>query len=239
MTITSVTQNDAAAGEMGIPQMIAIDGPAGSGKSTIGERLSKELDYLYFDTGVMYRAVTLAALERFSSADDEEAVSKLAEQVRIDVKPPSLADGRVYDVILDGNDVTWAIRSPQVEACVSEVSAYPGVRKAMTEQQRRIGLRGRVVMVGRDIGTVVLPDADLKIYLDASVEERAIRRHRENLQRGKVSVYETVLEGIKHRDQIDSSRAAAPLRMAEDAVRVYTDGLSVEEVMAKVRKLLS
>ena len=223
---------------MSIPETIAIDGPAGSGKSTIGERLAQELGYLYFDTGVMYRAVTLAALERLSSAGDEEAVSKLANEVKIDVEPPSRADGRVYDVILDGKDVTWAIRSPQVEAKVSEVSAYPGVRKAMTEQQRRIGLRGRVVMVGRDIGTVVLPDAGLKIYLDASVEERAIRRHRENLQRGKPSVYETVLEGIQHRDQIDSTRAAAPLRMADDAVRVVTDGLSVEEVMIKVRGLL-
>ena len=155
------------------PTIIAIDGPAASGKSTIAAALAHKLSYLYFDTGVMYRTATWAALDRGLAISDEAAVTKLTESLQIDVKPPSVNDGRQYDVLCDGVDVTWAIRSPEVDAHVSPVSAYPGVRSALTAQQRRIGLRGNVVMVGRDIGTVVLPEAPLKIYLDASAEERA------------------------------------------------------------------
>lgn len=222
---------------MSKPKTIAIDGPAASGKSTIAEKLAKELGYLFFDTGVMYRAVTLAALRRLGNVQDEQAVTRLAESVWIDVRPPSQADGRKADVLLDGEDVTWAIRSPEVDANVSVVSAYPGVRAAMTQQQRRIGERGEVVMVGRDIGTVVLPDAELKIYLDASVEERARRRYLENKNRGMDADYEQILENLKKRDEIDSTREVAPLRIAEDAHVVLTDGLSIEEVMQQVRKL--
>jgi CMP/dCMP kinase len=143
-------------------KIIAIDGPAGSGKSTLGEKLAKSLGYLYFDTGVMYRAVTLAALDKGVPVEDEQAISELTTQLQIDVRPASVQDGRAYDVLIDGQDVTWEIRRSEVEANVSVVSAYPAVRRSLAAAQRRIGLRGQVVMVGRDIGTVVLPEADLK-----------------------------------------------------------------------------
>ena len=132
---------------MNSSSQIAIDGPAASGKSTIGQRLATRLGHLYFDTGVMYRAATLAALERGVPAVEEAGVTSVARRISIDVRPPSVADGRQYDVLLDGRDVTWAIRTPEVEARVSQVSMYPGVRTAMGERQREIGLRGRVVMV--------------------------------------------------------------------------------------------
>src|SRR5512143_1423520 len=189
------------------PTLIAIDGPAASGKSTIAAVLAQKLGYLYFDTGVMYRAATWAALDRGVAISDESAVTRLTESLQIDVKAPTAGDGRQYDVICDGVDVTWAIRSPEVDANVSPVSAYPGVRSALTAQQRRIGLRGNVVMVGRDIGTVVLPEAPLKIYLDASAEERARRRYREVQARGAQSqTYASILDNVKRRDTIDSGR---------------------------------
>lgn len=223
---------------MGIPKIIAIDGPAASGKSTIAEKLAAELGYLYFDTGVMYRAVTLAALRKLNSVQGEAEVSELARKIQIDVLPPSSGDGRLYDVLLNGEDVTWAIRQPEVDRNVSQVSAYLVVRDAMTEQQRRIGQRGAVVMVGRDIGTVVFPEAELKIFLDASVEERARRRFEEIHKRGQDSNYEDVLEAMKRRDKMDSSRAIAPLRPAADAVIMNTDGLAVCDVLKKVKDLL-
>jgi len=221
---------------MRIPKIIAIDGPAASGKSTLGEKLAEALGYLYFDTGIMYRAVTLAALQEQLSMDDETEVTALAERVVIDVQPPSVKDGRKADVLLDGADITWAIRSKEVEANVSQVSAYPGVRKVMTDQQRRIGQRGYVVMVGRDIGTVVLPEAELKIYLDASAEERARRRHAELVQRGEQISYEEILDSMKRRDLIDSTRAVAPLKPAEDAVIVNTDELEIDQVLEHVKR---
>jgi cytidylate kinase len=220
------------------PKIIAIDGPAASGKSTIAEKLAADLGYLYFDTGVMYRAATLMALRSFNTVEDENAVSDLAEKIGIDVKGPSKVDGRLYDVWVDGEDVTWEIRQPEVERNVSQVSAYARVRNAMTEKQRLIGNRGSVVMVGRDIGTVVFPEAELKIYLDASVEERARRRYEEMVGRGQQAVYDEILEAMKRRDQIDSSRAIAPLRPAQDAVIVNTDGLAVYDVLRRVKKLI-
>lgn len=220
------------------PKIIAIDGPAASGKSTLGERLALHLGYLYFDTGVMYRAVTWAALSRLGQVDDEDAVSTLAEAVTIDIQPPSIADGRKTDVLLDGEDITWEIRRPEVDANVSRVSAYPRVRQAMTHQQRRIGQRGGVVMVGRDIGTVVFPDAELKIYLDASVEERARRRLREIQSRGEHGDYECILEALRKRDAYDSSRELAPLKPAEDAIILDTEGLSIDEVVECAMKMV-
>jgi cytidylate kinase len=223
---------------MPLPQIIAIDGPAASGKSTIAEKIAKSLGYLFFDTGLMYRAVTWAALARLLSVGDEEAVSLLADEVDIDVLPASKLDGRTCDVFLDGQDITWEIRRADVEAHVSQVSAYPRVRQAMTAQQRKIGQRGQVVMVGRDIGTVVFPEAQLKIYLDASVEERARRRFDELRLRGEVTNYEEILVAMKRRDRIDSTRRVAPLRPAEDAVQVQTDGLDVDQVYGKVLELV-
>jgi CMP/dCMP kinase len=222
---------------MPIPSTIAIDGPAASGKSTIGRRLADALGYLFFDTGVMYRAVTWGALQRGIPVTDEAAVTMLAETAQIDVRPPSKDDGRVCDVLLDGVDITWKTRCPEVDSNVSQVSAYPGVRLALTAQQRRIGLRGRVVMAGRDIGTVVLPEADLKIYLDASAGERARRRYLEIINRGETADYEKILAGVRQRDKIDSGRAVAPLRPAEDAILLDSDELTVDDVFSRVEAL--
>ena len=223
---------------MSHPNMIAIDGPAAAGKSTIGELLAEELGYLYFDTGVMYRAVTWAALQHNIPIEDEAAVSALAEKLHIDVLQPTVADGRQYTVCVDGQDVTWELRRPEVDYGVSPVSAYPAVRAALTAQQRRIGLQGKVVMVGRDIGTVVLPEAQLKIYLDATVEARARRRYLENRQRGQKTRYADILRAMRRRDRIDSQRDAAPLRPADDAVILDTTDLPIEQVMVQVRELV-
>lgn len=220
------------------PSVIAIDGAAASGKSTIGSRLARRLGYTYFDTGVMYRAVTWAALQREISIENEMGVTELAEWLLIEVTPPTEDDGRQYTVYVDGRDVTWAIREPAVEEFVSEVSAYRGVRQALTEQQRRIAAAGRMVMVGRDIGTVVLPDADLKLYIQASVEERAHRRYQECQTRGENVSYDEVLASMRRRDQFDSRRTYAPLRPADDAVIIDTDKLGIEEVMDRIELLL-
>jgi cytidylate kinase len=169
---------------------------------------------------------------------NESAVTAIAEKVRIDVHPPSQDDGRYSDVVADGEDVTSGIRRSEVDANVSMVSAYPGVRKALTTQQRRIGMQGQVVMVGRDIGTVVLPEAELKIYLDASVEERARRRFMERKSRGEEADYAEILETMRKRDQIDTTRDLAPLRPAEDAVIIDSDGLDADQVLSLVLELV-
>ena len=219
------------------PAIIAIDGPAAAGKSTLGRRLADALGYLFFDTGVMYRAVTWLVLHRGMDVSDETAVTTLAENTSIDVRPASKPDGRACDVIVDSQDLTWELRGLEVDATVSLISAYRGVRQAMSEQQRRIGLRGKVVMVGRDIGTVVLPEADLKIYLDASASERARRRHQENRARGAELDYHDTLNKVIERDHIDSTRDVAPLRAASDAVVIDSDKLTADEVFTQVRRL--
>ncbi len=220
------------------PSTIAIDGPAASGKSTIGYHLARRLSYLYLDTGVLYRAVTWAVLERQVPVEDEMAVTRLAHQLTIEVLPPTVDDGRQYTVCVDGRDITWEIRSPEVDRAVSPVSAYPGVREALTRQMREIAAQGRVVMVGRDIGTVVIPDADLKLYVVASAEERARRRLLDMQRQGKAVTYEEVLANIRRRDRIDSSRAAAPLRAAEDAISLDTTTLSIEAMFREVERLV-
>jgi len=220
------------------PSIIAIDGTSASGKSTIGGLLASRLGYVFFDTGIMYRAVTRVALDRGVAITDEDAVTRLAEEVVITVERPDVDDGRQYTIRADGADITWAIRSPEVDAAVSPVSAYPGVRAALTAQQRRIGQQGEIVMVGRDIGTVVLPEADLKIFMDATPEERARRRLRELHARGSNVKYEDVLAAILRRDKYDSERAVAPLAKADDAVYLDTTDLSIEEVLEKVLELV-
>lgn len=220
------------------PDTITIDGPAAAGKSTIGSKLAQRLNYLYFDTGVMYRAVTWAALHRGLNISNQEEITALAQQLRIDVLPPNVDDGRQYTILADDQDVTWLIREAAVEAGVSPVSTYPGVREALVAQQRRIGTQGRVVMVGRDIGTVVLPHADLKIYLDARVRERAKRRYRELTQRGANASYDGVLVAMQRRDEIDSGREIAPLQAADDAIVIDTSGLTIEEVLDVIAGLI-
>lgn len=219
------------------PSIIALDGPAASGKSTLGNKLANSLGYLFFDTGIMYRAITWIALQRDMNLKDEAAVTDLAQKAQIDIRPPSKSDGRPCDVVIGDKDVTWDMRGSEVDANVSVVSAYAGVRQALSEQQRRIGLRGRVVMVGRDIGTVVLPEADLKVYLDASAEERAKRRYDELIARGEKADYDEILRKVIERDRIDSTRAVAPLRPADDAVIIDSDKMDVEQVFSKVMEL--
>ena len=221
------------------PLVIAIDGPAASGKSTLAEKLAMQLGFFYFDTGVMYRVATLAALQELGSVEDEAAVTSLTEKIQIDVQPASVSDGRTMDVLLNGADVTWEIRNPEVERGVSPVSAYQGVRTNLTERQREIGLRGNIVMVGRDIGTVVFPDARFKFYLDATPEERARRRFLEVQQRGETRTYAEILENVLKRDGIDSTRKHAPLKRADDAIIVDTNNKTVEEEISEVLEIIN
>lgn len=217
--------------------IIAIDGPAASGKSTLGLSLSRRLGFLFFDTGVMYRAITWLAIHHNLDLNDEKTVTELAERVEIDIRPASQDDGRTSDILAEGLDLTWEIRRPEVDANVSLVSAYPGVRNSLSLQQRRIGLRGDVVMVGRDIGTVVLPEAPLKIYLDASAEVRARRRYQEIISRHEAANFDEILEKIKQRDEIDSTRDVAPLKAAQDAVIIQSDHCNAQQVFEQVLSL--
>ena len=221
------------------PRTIAIDGPAGAGKSTIGALVAERLGYLFLDTGAMYRAVALAAKRKGIDPDDGPRLAKLAREVRILIGPPTLRDGRAYTVLLDGEDVTWQIREPEIDRIVSQVARIPAVREAMVEQQRTLAERGRLVMVGRDIGTVVLPHADRKIYLTASAAERAKRREEELRSRGQVRPRQELLQEILRRDKLDSERAVAPLKAADDAIVVQTDGLSVGEALDRVLKIVT
>lgn len=229
-----------------------MDGPAASGKSTIGRLLAERLDFLIFDTGIMYRAVTWAALQQGLALGDEAAVGALAEALPLEILPSDAGeqDGRLCTVRIAGADVTWALRAGEVERHVSLVSAHRRVRAALVRKQREIGLRyagghgdrAGIVMVGRDIGTVVLPEAPLKIYLDASAEERARRRRRELLERATPDAppppHDQVLAEIVARDARDTGRAVSPLRPAADAVHVDTTGLTPTAVVTQIMALL-
>ncbi|MDE0198042.1 MAG: (d)CMP kinase [Caldilineaceae bacterium] len=220
---------------------IAIDGPAASGKSTVGFLVGQSLGFLFFDTGVMYRAVAWAIQDRGISSTDSEAVGRMAEELPIGVSAPSSEepDGRQATIQIGELDVTWSIRSPEVDRIVSVVAANSQVRQALTQKQRLIGLEhgsgdAGVVMVGRDIGTVVLPEAPLKIYLEAPLEERARRRYTELSERGKEANPAKVLEDMRRRDRIDSGRAVAPLRPAHDAHKIQTYGATIQEVVEQI-----
>lgn len=220
---------------MKYPSVIAIDGPAGAGKSTLGARLAARLGYLYFDTGVMYRALTLAAMRAGLDLHDRAAVEALAASIVIEVTPPTHGDGRQYTVRIDGADVTWAIREPEVEREVSLVAAYPGVRREMVRQQQAIGRRGDVVMVGRDIGTIVMPEAGLKIFLEASLDERARRRTDEVQGRPDPPPLTQVRESLARRDVMDEH----VMHPASDAVILRTDGISPDEEVTWIMEYLA
>ena len=224
---------------MAMPRTIAIDGPAGAGKSTIGALVAERLGYLYLDTGAMYRAVALAAQRKKIDPDDAARLAALAGGVRITIGPPTTQDGRAYTVLLDGSDVTWEIRSAEIDRIVSQVARVSGVRDAMVAQQRTLAGKGRVVMVGRDIGTVVLPDAEKKIFLTASASERARRREEELASRGERRPRQELLNEILRRDRLDTERTVSPLKAAGDAVIVQTDGLSVKEALERVLGAIS
>lgn len=220
-----------------LPRTIALDGPAGSGKTSVAFVVARELGYLFVDTGAFYRAVTLAALRAGIRGEDE--IVALAGWIHIELTPDLDQDTRHYTILLDGEDVTWAIRSPEVEADVSRVAAMPGVRETLNRRFCEIAASvERLIMVGRDIGTVVLPDADLKIYLDASLEKRAERRSAQAAgQGGEPDTAETIT-AIAGRDQLDSSRAIAPLKLAPDAHYINTDDMDVQKVINWVKDLI-
>jgi len=206
---------------------IAIDGPAGAGKSTIAKLVAQRLGYRHLDTGAMYRAVTWKAIQEGVCISSEEALGKLSEEIKIEIGN----DSRIF---IDGEDITEKIRSPEVDRAVSPVSKVAEVREELVAQQRRMALGKAVVMEGRDIGTVVLPQADVKIYLTASLEERARRRVKQLKEKGISVDLETVIAEIKRRDSMDSERALAPLRKADEAVLIDTTSMSIEGVVEAV-----
>jgi cytidylate kinase len=214
--------------------IIAIDGPTAAGKSTAGRALAARLGYLYIDTGAMYRAVALRAVEEGCDLEDAEALARLAETTRIGLAGDP---GRVT-VTVDGRDVTSAIRTPAVDAAASKVSAVPGVRAALVEQQRALGREGGVVLDGRDIGTHVFPEAEVKFFLLADPTVRAGRRRDENAARGREESLAATLAALEERDRRDSSRDVAPLRPASDAAVLDTSGLSPEGVVEKMLEIV-
>jgi cytidylate kinase len=206
--------------------IIAIDGPSGAGKGTISRTLAQELGYRHIDTGAMYRAVGWLALHDGLALGDEEAVAALARRVDISVEEGAVTIG--------GHDVTRAIRTPEIDKAATAVARLPKVREVLVERQRQLGNEGGVVMEGRDIGTVVFPNADVKIYLDASEEERARRRANDPAHTGSRGGHAAVVEAIKARDISDSTRKASPLTMAADAIRVDTTAMAVDAVVAQL-----
>ena len=220
------------------PKTIAIDGPAASGKSSVGQHIANNLGYMFLDTGIMYRAVAWASVAHGIEVTDEHKVGELARSINISVQKATNNTGRLYDICVDSQDVTDLLRSPEVNQNVSQVSRYAAVRDAMTAQQKVVGKQGSIVMAGRDIGTVVLPDADLKFYLEASPAERARRRFAEEQARGGGMIFEQILQNIEMRDEIDSTREIAPLKPAEDARIINTDGKSIQLVINEIMQII-
>lgn len=213
---------------------VAIDGPSGAGKSSLAKRLAAELGYVYVDTGAMYRAIGLFALRRGVDPRDEKAVTALLPDLRLDIRPGTGAQ----QILLDGEDVTEAIRAEAVGMAASAVSAMPAVRACLLETQRGFAQSQNILMDGRDVGTVVLPNATVKIFLTASPEARAARRLKELLDKGQTTDLATVLAGIRQRDYQDTHRAAAPLRQADDAILVDTSELDFEQSFALLKQTI-
>ena len=216
------------------PQLIAIDGPVAVGKSSVGSLLAKRLGYVFFDTGMMYRAFTWKVLKSGIPIEDEQKLCQLANTTKFDFVP---LQGCYLSPLIDDEDVSSKLLCPEVEAHVSLASKIAGVRQTLILEQRRLAQRGKVVMAGRDIGTVVLPWAELKIFLTASTEERARRRYKELLKRGENSSLEIVLADLKKRDEMDINRSISPLKPAEDAIIIDTENLSLEQVVDKIYTL--
>jgi CMP/dCMP kinase len=212
---------------------IAIDGPAAAGKSTVAKIVAEKLSYIYIDTGAMYRALTYKAIENKVSLEDETKLMKILDETAIELLPGNY--GQL--IYLDGKDVTNEIRTSEVTNSVSIVAKHKLVREEMVRRQQSFAINGGVVMDGRDIGTHVLPHAEVKTFLLASVEERAIRRHNENIQKGFSSDLEKLKEEISLRDKLDSEREVAPLKKAKDAVEIDTTSLSIEQVVEKIMNL--
>lgn len=218
------------------PKTVAIDGPSAVGKNAVGSLLAKRLGYRFVDTGAMYRALTWKAIQLGIDLTNEETLAKLAAETDINLIPSE--NDEPYHIIVNGHDVSHDIRSDSVEKGVSLVSKVAGVRQVLVAQQRDLAQNDHVVMVGRDIGTVVLPDADLKIFLSASVGERAHRRHRELVKCGVQSDYESVQASLEMRDRIDSERTVSPLQPALDATVIETDDIDEEHVLAQILDMI-
>jgi cytidylate kinase len=214
---------------------IAIDGPAGAGKSTVGRSLAKRLGYLYIDTGAMYRAVALRAKEKGLRAEDDEALYPWVSSLHITF----LTKGEEIHVVCDGEDITEGIRSPEISRLASDISKREGVRGALVQLQREMGREGGVVLEGRDIGTVVFPDADVKFYLDAEIGERARRRFNELLEKRRGIDFEETLEEVRQRDHNDIHRSLSPLRKADDAVLIDSTHRSAEEVVEEMIQIIN
>lgn len=219
---------------MSLPNIVAIDGPAGSGKSTISYHLAERYDYLFVDTGIFYRTLTLVALRHGVPLDDETSLTELAEATTIDIIPAPRDPHHKSHVFANRQNVTDYIRTSEVEAAVSTVSAVPGVRRALLEKQRSVAKRGMVIMAGRDIGTVVLPNADIKLYVDASLEERTQRRYNQCIERGEDVDYEEISAALARRDKIDTERTVSPLKIPDDAIYILTDGMTIEETVDEI-----
>ena len=219
------------------PSRIALDGPVACGKSAVGALVARRLGFRFLDTGMMYRAFTWLVLERGIDPEDEASVEKLSGGVKMEVSAVLPDSDEGSRVSVDGQDATDFLVRPDVEAAVSLVSRLPAVREAMVRLQREIAEKGEIVVAGRDIGTVVMPDADLKIYLDASRLERARRRYEQARLRGQSITLKSVLDELERRDGIDSSRENSPLRAADDAVVLPTDGLNPDQVVERILAL--
>lgn len=213
------------------PTVIAIDGPAGSGKSTVSFYLAERFGYLFIDTGVFYRVMTLVALRSQIPLDDTSRLTQLVHDTDIEMHPAPDDPDRHYTVWVNGENVTDDLRSDAVNAYVSTVSAIGAVRHALLPKQRLIAQQGNIIMAGRDIGTVVLPDADIKFYVDASLEERARRRYRQKEEKGEPADMQQIQESLRKRDETDTQREVSPLRQADDALYILTDGKSIEMVV--------
>lgn len=213
---------------------VAIDGPSGAGKSSMARRLAADLGYTYVDTGAMYRAIGLYVRRAGADTKDSAAVEALLPRIQLDIR---LQDGSQH-ILLNGEDVTEAVRAEEIGMAASDVSAYPAVRSFLLDTQRNLAASRDVLMDGRDIGTVVLPNATVKIYLTASADARARRRLAELLEKGKQTDYATVLADIEQRDYQDTHRAVAPLRQAEDAILVDTSDIGIEESFALLKKTI-
>lgn len=210
---------------------IAIDGPAAAGKSTVAKKVAERLGYTYIDTGAMYRSITYAALEANVDLNKEDEVYNVLEQMELDMNEK-------LQVFIDGKEVTDQIRSEEVSRNVSKVASYAGVREELVKRQKQMAAKRGVVMDGRDIGTHVIPDAEVKIFMIASAEERAKRRHKENLNKGFTSDYEQLKKEIEERDRIDMEREVSPLKKAEDAIELDTTSLSIEEVVNEIMRII-
>jgi cytidylate kinase len=215
--------------------IVAIDGPAGAGKSTVSKRLARRLGYTLIDTGALYRAVALVAQRRGVALEDDPELAEIVRDLRIEFR----FDGEVNRVFLGDEDVSEAIRTPEISRAASDVSARKVVRDGLLDLQRRLGEGGGVVLEGRDIGTVVFPDAEVKVFLTASEEERARRRTQELREKGMAVELEATLREVRERDRQDSTRAHAPLRKADGAVEVITDGLGIDEVVERIARLVA